>query len=349
VPKLSIIIKAYNEQENIARAIESALRAAEPYDGEVILADGASTDQTVAIGVRYPVTVTELKHPGQRCCGIGAQLGFQHCSGEYVYILDGDMELDAGFIPKAIACMESDADVAGVGGEVQERRANNVEFRGRVNRLNRRVVDEKTDADRLNGGALYRRAALDDVGYMSDRNLHANEEYDLGARLRAKGWHLVRLKDHAADHFAHQLSTRQLLWHRVRSGHLLSSGEVVRAAIDAGYLSRLLREVRLVQLAVAVWIYWLVGALLALFANGAAITGLVLLAGPVLAVAAISLRHRSPAVGCLSFLVWHLAAGGLLFGLLRKRVPPQLPIESRLIACAVERQQRAATSVSSRV
>ena len=80
-----------------------------PYDGEVILADSASTDRTVEIAARYPITVVELGHPDRRCCGLGPQLGFQHSSGDYVYILDGDMQLDAAFIPKAIACMEREA------------------------------------------------------------------------------------------------------------------------------------------------------------------------------------------------------------------------------------------------
>jgi GT2 family glycosyltransferase len=338
VQKLSIIIKAYNEQDNVARAIESALRAAEPFDGEVILADSASSDRTVEIAARYPITIVELEHADKRCCGIGPQLGFQHSSGDYVYILDGDMELDATFIAKAIACMESDAGVAGVGGEVRETRAHNIEFRGRINRLNRLVVDKKVDLDRLNGGALYRRTALVQAGYMSDQNLHANEEYDLAVRLRSKGWRLVRLEDHAADHFAHELATLELLWHRLRSGHFLNTGEVVRASIDAHYVSKLFREVRLIQLATAVWIYWMTGALLVLFTRSPALAGLLFLLGPALVVTAISCRHRSLAVGCLSFVTWHLAAAGLLCGLLKRRVPPLQPIGSRVTRAARPRQ-----------
>lgn len=343
--KLSIIIKAYNEQDNVARAIESALRAAEPYDGEVILADGASTDRTVEIAARYPVTVVELAHAGKRCCGIGPQLGFQHSSGDYVYILDGDMELDATFIPKAIACLESDAGVAGVGGEVRETRAHNSEFRGRINRLNRLVIDKKIGVDRLNGGALYRRTALVEAGYMSDQNLHANEEYDLGVRLRSKGWRLMRLQDHAADHFAHELATLELLWHRLWSGHFLSTGEVVRASIEAHYVSKLLTEVRLIQLAAAVWIYWGMAALMVLITKSAVLAGLLFLLGPALVVAVISRRHRSLAVGWLSFVTWHLAAAGLLCGLLKRRAPPRQPIESRVTRAAKPRQA-AVTSAS---
>jgi glycosyltransferase involved in cell wall biosynthesis len=44
---VSIIIKAFNEERHIASCIESALAALDGMAGEVILADGASTDRTV--------------------------------------------------------------------------------------------------------------------------------------------------------------------------------------------------------------------------------------------------------------------------------------------------------------
>src|SRR5262249_18585256 len=156
----------------------------------------------------------ELRQPAMRCCGAGPQLGFQHSSGAYVYILDGDMRLNAAFLTKAVAFLDAHADVGGVGGAVHETRAPNSEFRSRVNRLSRLPSDREVEMHCLNGGGLYRRSALLEVGYMSDQNLHGSEEYDLGARLRGKGWRILRLADHAADHFAHQLSTLSLLWHR---------------------------------------------------------------------------------------------------------------------------------------
>lgn len=52
-PTVSIIIKAFNEERHIAAAIESALAALVGVDGEVILADGASIDRTIAIAKAY--------------------------------------------------------------------------------------------------------------------------------------------------------------------------------------------------------------------------------------------------------------------------------------------------------
>jgi len=86
--RVSIIIKSYNEEHNIVRAIESALKALGTIQGEVILADGASTDKTVELAKAYPIKIVSLNHPSERSCGIGPELGFRVASGRFIYILD---------------------------------------------------------------------------------------------------------------------------------------------------------------------------------------------------------------------------------------------------------------------
>jgi glycosyltransferase involved in cell wall biosynthesis len=70
-PTVSVIIKALNEERNIARAIESALAALNKVDGEIILADGGSSDRTVEIASRYPITIVQLTNASDRSCGSG--------------------------------------------------------------------------------------------------------------------------------------------------------------------------------------------------------------------------------------------------------------------------------------
>ncbi len=61
-PNVSIVIKALNEERHIAAAIESAIAALEGMrgDGEIILADSASTDRTVEIAANYPIKIVSL-------------------------------------------------------------------------------------------------------------------------------------------------------------------------------------------------------------------------------------------------------------------------------------------------
>ena len=105
-PTVSVIIKALNEERHIASAIESALAALEGTPGEVILADAASTDRTVEIARRYPIKIVQLNNTKERSCGAGAQLGFQHSNGQYLCLMDGDMQLHAGFLSAAIQFLE---------------------------------------------------------------------------------------------------------------------------------------------------------------------------------------------------------------------------------------------------
>jgi glycosyltransferase involved in cell wall biosynthesis len=327
VVKVSIVIKALNEESNISRAIESALAAVAPYGGEVIIADSASTDGTIGIAKQFPTSIVQLRHAGERCCGIGPQLGYQHSIGEYVYILDGDMELQADFLSKAVAILDSEPDVAGVGGYIHETRVDNLEVKARVKRHGRARAKNLLDVECLNGGGLYRRAAIAAIGYLSDRNLYAFEEYDLGARLRSNSWRLVRLEDKAVDHFSYEMGTWPLLWHRLRSGRFLSSGQLFRAAVEGHYARRVLREVRTVPIDLGVWLYWAC-LLVASYELGARIIIPLGVAAPLLLMA---VRTRSLKLALFSVLTWHISAIGFVLGFLKRRKQPAALVESTII------------------
>lgn len=72
---LSVIVKTFNEEANIARTLEAALREVAGWPAEIIVADSASSDRTVEIALGFPVRVMVLADPQERSCGVGAQLG----------------------------------------------------------------------------------------------------------------------------------------------------------------------------------------------------------------------------------------------------------------------------------
>ena len=329
--KVSVIIKALNEETNIARAVESALRAVAPFDGEVIVADSVSSDRTVEIASRYPIKIVQLANAQERCCGIAPQLGYQHSSGEYVYILDGDMDLDPEFVKAAIALLEREPDIAGVGGFIPEMRAMNLQFKGRMKRVAQQRVREPRDVKCLSGGGLYRRSSIESVGYLSNRNLVAYEEYDLGTRLRVNGWRLRMLPIRAADHYSYTLGTLRLLWLKLRAGFYVSEGQIIRAAHQSGYLDRVFRDIFALRLSAMVWLYWL-AVLLALVVvpYRLAVLGLAF-AGVAAMIALITYRHRSLASGFNSVVDWHLLAVIGVAGLFGRWRSPTEPIASRVI------------------
>lgn len=324
---VSIIIKAWNEERHIGRAVESAIAALDGIAGEIIVADCGSTDGTTAIASRYPVQVVQLADPSERSCGIAPQLGYQHSAGEYVCLMDGDMVLHAEFLAAAIAFLRRRPDAAGVGGRINERNVTSLEF---ARRTQRSTPDQRPgDVDRLNGGGVFRRAAIARVGWFSDRNLHAYEEFELAARLKADGWTLHRLDCDAVDHHGHTANGYLLLWRRLRSGYVFGIGEVIRAALAAGHLRATVAGLRELRLWTAVYLWWLamagmVAASLALWP-----AALALLAAPVIL---MGLRYRSAALGLYAVAAWHVHALGLLIGLLRRRRAPTEWIGSRILS-----------------
>lgn len=335
---VSIIIKALNEEKGIATTLQSALRALKTVGGEVILADACSSDRTVEIARGYPVRIVQLTHPHERCCGIGPQLGYQHARGEFIYLVDGDMQLLDGFLPLAIEFLRSHPAIAGVGGRVLEMNLDNPEYQTRKDKW---AQGQPGPTGRLDGGGVYRRQAIEDVAYFSNRNLHSYEEFDLAARLRSRGWELWRMPLDAVSHYGHETPALQLLWRRWRSGYLWGLGELLRASLGHSRLGMVLQEVREVRIYAAVLLWWLALAALWLwpaslwpaplwpgFDGYRAVTGLALLLTPL---ALMVWRKRSLSRGLYAVLAWSFNAAGMLRGLLRRPHHAQGRVDSRLL------------------
>ena len=161
--RLSVLVKTYNEAAKIGGCLTARFGALAEWRGEaeVIVADSRSTDSTVEVAARFPVMIIRLGLQEPRGCGIGVQLAFQHSAGDFVLLLDGDMELQPGFLEVGFRALEADPKLGGVAGIVEETVIRN--------RFDRHRVITKTGArygvqPLLNGGGLYRRVAIEDAG-----------------------------------------------------------------------------------------------------------------------------------------------------------------------------------------
>jgi glycosyltransferase involved in cell wall biosynthesis len=326
---VSIIIKALNEEKRISATIESALRAVSEVGGEVILADSHSTDRTIELAERHPIRVVQLANPEERCCGVGPQLGYQHSRGQFVYILDGDMEMQCGFLSQAIEFMVQHPEVAGVGGRTVEQNTESLEYISR----GERVLDHMKpgEVDRLDGGALYRRSAIEASGYFSDRNLHSYEEFDLALRLRALGWRLWRLPIDTAKHYGHDAPPYQLLMRRWKTGYIMGLGELVRAAAGQRQLRTVLLGVKELRLYLGVLAWWLL-LLSVPFWSTTVLLRLavfsVLLTAPL---CLMTWRKRSLYKALYAIVSWCVNTAGLVRGFLRAQRPAAATIDSRII------------------
>ena len=325
--KVMVGIKALNEEQKIAAAIDSALAAVRPIGGYVIIADSGSQDRTIEIAKSYPVQIVQLAHAAERSCGAGAQLAFQHVNCEYFYLLDGDMVLASGFLSSGIKFLDENQDFAGVGGQAKEMNTEAHEFRIQAAELAGRRWRPGI-VDRLDGGGLYRVSAIRQVGYFADRNLHAFEEFELAARLRSNGWKLARIDEPSVEHFGHTENGYTLMWRRFRSGYTGASGEVLRGALGKKHFRHVVRNLSHIRTSVIVVGWWL-GLVLSVFL-APNIPASILLLGFLIVIPCTLLVHRrrSLVLGLFSFVSWNLNAIGLITGLFRSRVSPETPLDS---------------------
>jgi glycosyltransferase involved in cell wall biosynthesis len=324
--RVSVVIKALNEEKHIGAAIGSALAAVSGVGGEVILADSGSTDRTVEIARQYPVTILQLKNPAERRCGIGPQLGYQLARGEFIYILDGDMELDPAFLVAALAAMDADSTLGGVGGLVEEESDANYEFRVRKRR---RAAAVARGCEWLDMGGLYRAASLREVGYFSNRNLHAYEEMDLGLRLGARGWTLRRLAVRGVLHHGRAEGNWTLLAARWRSRYYDGAGELLRAALGHRYFFRAASTQRHPIFGLLIWLGLIGGLVLLPFSYGPLLATVI---GVVTVVLIRAWRTRNIADACFGQVVWQVQALAMVRGFLGDRRDPIEPIEYHVIA-----------------
>ncbi len=323
-PFITVSIKTLNEAECIEKTIDSIQQQIADYPHKIIVADSLSTDNTQQLASAKGVTVVSLTQPADRCCGVGHQLGYLYSEGEYLLLMDGDMELEKGFIDSAVTFLEIHPEYAGVAGTVEMDDAANYEFKSRKQRLHE--IYPIGDCDHLGGGGLYRRVAIEKIGYLTNRNLHAFEEAELGMRLLHAGYKLHRLDVPYFSHTSHNMPTFKLIMYRWRSGYNQATGELLRSAWGRPYLSHVLRLVKN-EIIFSIYMFLL---LVSILTFNAEIIGVALL--PLLAFIILkAIKNRSLINGLHSVINLAVLSAGLVKGLTHPVRDPMVPPDSKVI------------------
>ncbi len=107
--KLSLVICVYNEEPNIKPLSEQIKNALNDYDFEAIFVDDGSSDNTRGeikkINDERFVLVELKRNYGQSSA---LQAGIDQAAGEYVVLLDGDLQNDPADIPMMLKKMEEE-------------------------------------------------------------------------------------------------------------------------------------------------------------------------------------------------------------------------------------------------
>lgn len=322
MPTVSILVKALNEERRIAHCLKAAVREAALVDGEVIVVDSLSTDRTVAIAQQFAVRIVQFDALADRGCGAAVQLGFQFAKGDFVYVLDGDMVLQPGFLALALAQLQADPGLAGVGGRVTDAVVRTSYDRRRQAAAAGQTTDQMVKE--LGGGGLYRVAAVRQTGYLAHRGLAAYEEAELGARLCAGGWQLLRLARTAVLHEGHAEGNWGMLLRLWRNGRAQATGAVLRAAAGQPWFWQLARKQVFVLLVPL--LHLLIGGVVVVVGVDAPTRWLAWAGGWLVVSGVFAWRKRGLAAGLWALLLWHYFALAALAGLSRPVADPLRPI-----------------------
>ena len=104
--KLSVVVLTKNEEDIIARCLESVRWA-----DEIIVIDDNSVDKTVEIARRYTDKV--IAHPLNGNFSEQRNLGIEVSSGDWILQMDADERVTDGLREKITAMLKDDTDLAG--------------------------------------------------------------------------------------------------------------------------------------------------------------------------------------------------------------------------------------------
>ena len=213
--RLGLVVIGRNEGERLARCLRS-VRAVP----NRVYVDSGSTDGSVALARSEGVSVVELPVPPKftaaraRNAGL-AQLLAASPNLEFVQMVDGDCEVQSGWVDAGLAALHADSGLALVFGWTRERYPDVSIYNALCDDEWNAPIGESTGCG---GNALFRVSALRQVDFYN-ASMIAGEDTELSMRLRKRGWRLRRLDAEMTLHDA-AITRFPQWWSRTRrSGH----------------------------------------------------------------------------------------------------------------------------------
>lgn len=210
-PRVSIIIVSWNARSLLQKCLPSVVATDYP-NLEIILADNASTDASAAWVAREYPSVKIVRHPQNWLFCKGNNAAIPHATGEFVLLLNNDVEVPSNWLHPLVEIMTSHEDVgavqpkllqyddhgrfeyAGASGGFLDR-AGYPFTRGRLFKTmeqDRGQYDDPREIFWATGAALLlRRSALQEVGLLDERFEMHMEEIDLCWRLQRHGYRVT--------------------------------------------------------------------------------------------------------------------------------------------------------------
>ena len=225
VSKLTVVVIARNEEQHIANCLNALKLALQDIpDTRIIVIDSCSADRTVEIASRFSIEIYRYQGP-QFSAAAGRRVGFSFVTSEFVLFLDGDCCIEQGWVEKGLAALESMPSAAVAYGSRREVFEN----------TSAAAIEVAPTAEEygLGGNALYRSDAMRQAGGFNPY-IQGGEEGELLARIKAEGFHDVRIPDIMFTHFTDAKTSVNGYFNRIRRGLSRGGGTILRESISQG-------------------------------------------------------------------------------------------------------------------
>jgi len=171
-PLVSVIITTRNEESVIEKLLQSVCAQTYP-SVEVVLVDNNSTDRTCAIANLYvdKLIMQGPERSAQRNRGV------REAGGEYVLILDADMELSTNVVKEAVDCVIKEPSIKAL---IIPEQSFGLNFWARCKALERNCYID--DVSEVTGARFYERQTFLQVGGF-DEAITGPEDWDLSQRV----------------------------------------------------------------------------------------------------------------------------------------------------------------------
>lgn len=206
---ISVVIPTVERAEMLRHTL-AALHHQQYHDLEVIVVHGPADDGTDAVVARHPDVMLLQCH--DRNVSVARNLGLRHASGELVAFLDDDAVPEFNWLADLYAGFDY-PDVAGVGGLVLDHTGTAFQSRflsvdrfgatcGRDDRpYDTQAFPGSFRVPYLPGGnALFRRAALIEVGGYDETFAYYHDDSDVSVRLIDRGFALRQIAGGVVHH-----------------------------------------------------------------------------------------------------------------------------------------------------
>lgn len=205
LPKVSVIIRAYNEAGFIGRLLDGLMQQT-LRDIEIILVDSGSTDDTVAIARRYPVKILSIR-PEDFSFGHSLNVGCREASGAVLVIASAHVyPTHRDWLERLVAPF-ANHEVALVYG--RQRGAETTRYA--EHRIFERWFPDRSDPDQRhpfcnNANAAIRRSLWQKLPY--DESLTGLEDLDWAQRAQALGGRIIYDCEATVVHVHHETPAR---------------------------------------------------------------------------------------------------------------------------------------------